>query len=82
MGTMMGFIERKRIKFFGLPFSFTKYTISEDKITMTSGFLNITEDDTLMYKIQECKINQESIRTNLSDWNHYLLYRGILRIRC
>ena len=57
-GYNMGFIERKRIKFFGLPFSFTKYTISEDKITMTSGFLNITEDDTLMYKIQDVRLTR------------------------
>lgn len=52
----MGFVERKRIKFFGLPFTFTKYTINEEKITITSGFLNITEDDALMYKIQDVRL--------------------------
>ncbi|MDF2908451.1 MAG: hypothetical protein K0R34_3772, partial [Herbinix sp.] len=29
----MGYVERKRIKFFGLPFTFTKYSINEDKLT-------------------------------------------------
>jgi uncharacterized membrane protein YdbT with pleckstrin-like domain len=54
----MGFAERKRIKFFGLPFSFTKYVVNEDKITITSGFLNITEDDALMYKIQDVRLTR------------------------
>ena len=54
----MGFIERKRIKFFGLPFSFTKYTIVEEKITITSGFLEITEDDAYMYKIQDVRLTR------------------------
>ncbi len=54
----MSYVERKRIKFFGLPFSFTKYTIHEDKLTITSGFLNITEDDALMYKIQDVRLTR------------------------
>lgn len=54
----MSYNERKRIKFFGLPFSFTKYFISEDKITITTGFLNITEDDAYMYKIQDVRLTR------------------------
>ena len=33
--------ERKRILFLGLPFTFTKYTIDEDVITIDTGFLNM-----------------------------------------
>ncbi len=54
----MGYVERKRIKFFGLPFTFTKYSINEEKLTITSGFLNITEDDALMYKIQDVRLTR------------------------
>ena len=54
----MSFNERKRIKFFGLPFTFTKYFIGEEKITITSGFLNITEDDAYMYKIQDVRLTK------------------------
>lgn len=54
----MGFIEKKRVKFFGLPLSFTKYTIAEEKVTITSGFLNITEDDCYMYKIQDVRLTR------------------------
>lgn len=54
----MKFVERKRIKFFGLPFSFTKYAITEEKLTITAGFLSITEDDAFMYKIQDVRLTK------------------------
>ena len=54
----MGFVEKKRVKFFGLPLSFTKYTITEEKLTITSGFLSITEDDAYMYKIQDVRLTR------------------------
>lgn len=54
----MVYVERKRTKFLGLPLSYTKYTISDEKLTITSGFLNITEDDTFMYKIQDVRLTR------------------------
>ena len=57
----MGYVERKRWKFLGLPFSFTKYTISEEKLTIRSGFLSITEDDAFMYKIQDVRLTRSLI---------------------
>lgn len=54
----MNFVERKRIKLFGLPLSFTKYSVSEEKLTITTGFLNITEDDAYMYKIQDVRLTR------------------------
>ena len=54
----MGFVEKKRVKFFCLPLSFTKYTITEEKLTITTGFLSITEDDAYMYKIQDVRLTR------------------------
>lgn len=54
----MVYVERKRTKFLGLPLSYTKYTISEEKLTITSGFLSITEDDAFMYKIQDVRLTK------------------------
>lgn len=49
----MEFVERKRWLFFGLPFTFTKYTIKEDMITTDEGLLKTIENDCYMYKVQD-----------------------------
>lgn len=50
---MMEFVERKRWLFLGLPFTFTKYRVREDMITITSGLFRTTENDCYMYKVQD-----------------------------
>ena len=52
----MEFVERKRTRLFGLPWTFTKYTVDENKVTIKSGFLSIVEDDAYMYKIQDVRL--------------------------
>ncbi len=54
----MVYVERKRTKLLGLPLSYTKYTISEERLRITSGFLSITEDDCYMYKIQDVRLTR------------------------
>ena len=49
----MDFRERKRWVFFGLPFTFTVYTVKEDTLTVNTGFLNKEENDCYMYKVQD-----------------------------
>ena len=49
----MEFRERKRWVFFGLPFTFTIYTVKEEVRTVDTGFLSKEENDCYMYKVQD-----------------------------
>ena len=54
----MEFKERKRILFFGLPWTFTVYTVTEELITIDRGIFNKTEDDCYIYKVTDVKLLQ------------------------
>lgn len=54
----MEFIEKKRLVFLGLPWTFTRYTIKDDDITINSGFLKTYENDCYMYKVQDVELRQ------------------------
>jgi uncharacterized membrane protein YdbT with pleckstrin-like domain len=42
--------DRKRT-LFGLPISFTKYTLNEEELAIKTGFLNINKDEVKLYRI-------------------------------
>ena len=48
--------DRKRITFFGLPFSFTKYSLSEDRLFIEKGFFNTTYDEVRLYRISDTQL--------------------------
>ena len=47
------YCERKRLLFFGLPWTFTKYTITPSMLTIDQGLLKTEENDCYMYKVQD-----------------------------
>lgn len=52
----MEYVEKKRLLFLGLPWTFTKYTIKEDLITVNTGLFSTRENDCYMYKVQDVEL--------------------------
>lgn len=48
--------EKKRILFFGLPWTFTKYTIGQEMLTVNTGLLKTEENYCYLYKVQDVKM--------------------------
>ena len=43
--------DRKRI--LGMPISFTRYSMSEDRLFTSVGFLNLKDDEVLLYRVRD-----------------------------
>ena len=44
---------KDRKRYFGLPLSFTRYSLSEDRLFISEGFLNIKDDESLLYRVRD-----------------------------
>ena len=40
----------------GLPLSFTRYRLSEDRLFYETGFLNLKSDEVLLYRVQDLEL--------------------------
>lgn len=49
--------DRKRI-IFGLPWTFTKYGLSEDRIFIETGILNLKENEVRLYRIMDVSLER------------------------
>lgn len=49
--------DRKRT-IFGLPLSFTKYSLDEERLFIESGFLNSKEDEVRLYRITDISLTR------------------------
>ena len=47
------YIWRDRTRYLGLPLSFTRYALSEDRLFLSVGFLSIKDDEVLLYRIRD-----------------------------
>ena len=69
------FVEKKRWLFLGLPFTFTKYVIKEDMITVDTGVLTKVENDCYMYKVQDVE-HTASIWERMAGLGTIVCYTG------
>ena len=50
--------DRKRVTIFALPWSFTKYRLTENKLLVETGFFNTHEEELKLYRITDVSYSQ------------------------
>ena len=53
MAVNIEYLWRDKKRYFGLPVSFTRYALSEDRLFISVGFLNIKDDEILLYRVRD-----------------------------
>ena len=61
MSLNIQYLWKDRKRYFGMPISFTRYSLSEDRLFISVGLLNLKDDEVLLYRIRD-------IDTNRSLW--------------
>ena len=47
------YLWKDRKRYLGMPISFTKYALSEDRLFISVGLLNIKDDEVLLYRVRD-----------------------------
>ena len=53
MSINIEYLWKDRKRYFGLPISFTRYALSEDRLFVSAGLLNIKDDEVLLYRVRD-----------------------------
>ncbi|MDO5154295.1 MAG: PH domain-containing protein [Eubacteriales bacterium] len=53
MSITIEYLWKDRRRRLGLPLSFTRYRLSEDRLFVSEGFLNIKDDEVLLYRVRD-----------------------------
>ena len=53
MAVTIEYLWKDRKRYFGLPLSFTRYALSEDRLLISVGLLNIKDDEVLLYRVRD-----------------------------
>ena len=53
MSINIEYLWRDRKRHLGLPLSFTRYSLSEDRLFLTEGLLNVRDDEVLLYRVRD-----------------------------
>jgi hypothetical protein len=49
---------KDRKRYLGLPLSFTRYAVRDQRLFFSRGFFNTTEDELLLYRVLDVKLNR------------------------
>ncbi len=55
---MANILWHDRKRYFGLPISFTKYSMSEDRLFVDTGFFNLEQNEVRLYRILDLQLKR------------------------
>jgi len=58
MGFKGDYLWKDRKRYLGMPLSFTRYALSEDRLFLSIGFLNIKDEEILLYRIRDLSVTR------------------------
>jgi len=53
MAINIQYLWKDRKRYFGMPLSFTRYMLSDDRLFVSVGFFNIKDDEILLYRVRD-----------------------------
>ena len=53
MAITIQYLWKDRKRYFGMPISFTRYCLSDDRLFLSVGFLTIKDDEILLYRVRD-----------------------------
>ena len=53
MSVNIEYLWKDRKRWLGMPITFTRYALSEDRLFVSVGFLNIKDDEILLYRVRD-----------------------------
>ena len=53
MSVTIKYLWKDRKRYFGMPISFTRYSLSEDRLFISEGFLSLKDDEILLYRVRD-----------------------------
>lgn len=54
----MEYIWKDRKRYLGMPLSFTRYALSEDRLFLSVGWLSIRDDELLLYRVRDISVQR------------------------
>ena len=56
MKSSIEYLWKDRKRFLGMPLSFTRYRLSEDRLFCETGFLSLKSEEVLLYRVQDLRL--------------------------
>ena len=52
------YLWKDRKRYLGMPLSFTRYAVSEDRLFFSKGLLNIKDEEILLYRVRDLSVSR------------------------